>query len=199
VPGTRVPEAQRRVQILQAAVTVAAREGLAGLTVRKVAEAAGISAGLVLFHYQTMEALREALLDWLLERVLVLDQAAMTARSAAPREHFLALLAEELAAAQGLRTEIALLVDYWVQSQQQPGSRQRLQQALAEYRAVFRALAAAALADAGRPPAVFADALADLSVRSLLGLGMETLLGSAAPAVEAQVGLFAALLPEPTR
>jgi AcrR family transcriptional regulator len=170
MPGTKIPEAERREQILRAAVAVATNVGLAGVTVRLVAAEAGVSVGLVLFHFATMDGLRDALLDWLLEHVLRLDLERARAQLGTAHERLLALLAEELAAGDGLRPEIALLLEFWVQSGRQPAVRERLRQALAAYTAVFEALLSDALAPVA-PPAGLADAL----VRSVLGLGLELL------------------------
>ena len=60
----RVPEDQRRGQILQAAFDVACRAGIGGLTVRAVAAEAHVSHALVLFHFgrkQRIEPEREML------------------------------------------------------------------------------------------------------------------------------------------
>ncbi len=124
---------------------------------RLVAAEAGVSIGLVLFHYATMEGLRDALLDWLLAHVLRLDLKRARARPSTAHERLLALLAEELAAGDGLRPEIALLLEFWVQSGRQPAVRERLQHALAAYTAVFETLLSDALAPAA-PPAGLAEA-----------------------------------------
>lgn len=195
MPGVKIPEPERREQILAAAVAVAAEVGLNGLTVRRIAEAAGISSGLVLFHYRSMDALRDALLDWLLERMLRLDLKRIRRRwPIPPRERLARLLGEELAAARGLQPEIMLLLDYWVASVRQPTLRARLAPALEGYRAVFRTLAAEAFGTeptAGFTPEGFADA----AVRSILGLGLETLL-EPTTGIDAHLALFAALSAE---
>jgi TetR/AcrR family transcriptional regulator, transcriptional repressor of bet genes len=170
MPGTKIPEAERREQILRAAVAVATDVGLAGLTVRLVAAEAGVSVGLVLFHYATMEGVRDALLDWLLAQVLRLDLDRARTLPGTPQERLLALLAEELAAGDSLRPEIALLLEFWVQSGRQPAVRERLRKALAAYTAVFEGLLSDALA-----PVVPPAGLADVLVRSVLGLGLELL------------------------
>ncbi|MBC8076733.1 MAG: TetR family transcriptional regulator [Chloroflexales bacterium] len=198
MPGAKVPERERREQILHAAVAVATQAGLASLTVRKIAEAAGTSVGLVFFHYQTMELLRDALLDWLLERVLRLDLGAIRQRWLSPRERVLGLLAEELTAAHSLRSEITLLLEYWVQSTQQPAVRHRLQHALADYTAVVHALAADALA-AATVAAVTPAGFASAAVRGILGVGLEMVVVDAAPDATAQLAMLAALLPGETR
>lgn len=173
MPGTKIPEAERREQILRATVTVATNMGLSGVTVRLVAAEARVSVGLVLFHYATMEGLRDALLDWLLVHVLRLDLDHARALPGTAQERLLALLAEELAAGDGLRPEIALLLEFWVQSARQPAVRERIRQALAAYTAVFEALLSDALAPVA-PPTGLADAL----VRSVLGLGLELLVAA---------------------
>lgn len=47
-----------RARIRDAAIEVIARQGLADTTVRKVAEAAGVSPALVIHHFESMEGLR---------------------------------------------------------------------------------------------------------------------------------------------
>ena len=72
MPGRHVAESVRRSQIIKAAYHVAAARGLGGLTVRRVATKAGVSTGLVLFHFETKDQLIIALLDWLLATTTVL-------------------------------------------------------------------------------------------------------------------------------
>lgn len=56
-----------RARIRVAAATVIERDGAANLTLAKVAEAAGISKGGLLYHYPSKDALLEGLLGHLLE------------------------------------------------------------------------------------------------------------------------------------
>ncbi|HEY7461911.1 MAG TPA: TetR family transcriptional regulator, partial [Gemmatimonadota bacterium] len=72
MPGRKAPEADRKEQILNAALRTAARDGLEGLTIRNVAAEAELSSGLVLFHFNTKDALLTAALDVLLETTAVL-------------------------------------------------------------------------------------------------------------------------------
>ena len=66
MPGPKVPEDQRREEVLAAAYRVATRDRLGGLTTRAVAKEAGVSNGLVFFHFVSREGLVLALLDRLL-------------------------------------------------------------------------------------------------------------------------------------
>lgn len=202
MPGTKIPEQERRAQILWAAAAVAAHDGLSNLTVRKVAAAAGSSVGLVFFHFATMEALREALLDRLLERVLQVDLAALREQSGTPRERLLGLLADELAGGDALRSDIAILLEFWVQSRHEPALRERLQAALSAYAAAYRALVDDVL-EVSAGPAVSAAAVNALLVRSVLGFGLEQLLApaplDAAAHVFAAASLVSAHMPAPDR
>ena len=85
MPGRKAPETERRAQIMRAAFEVAARDGLEGLTVRKVATRARLSSGLVLFHFSTKEQLIVALLDWVLATTTVLHITEDIASIPAPR------------------------------------------------------------------------------------------------------------------
>lgn len=50
---------ERKQDILKAAIELILAEGVANFTIRKVADAAGISTGLVLYHFETKERLIE--------------------------------------------------------------------------------------------------------------------------------------------
>src|SRR6059058_1994898 len=96
MPGRHVAEQVRRSQIIRAAYHVAAARGLDGLTVRRVAIKAGVSTGLVLFHFEAKEQLIIALLDWLLETTTVLHVSEDIARIVSPLDRLLALLRQEM-------------------------------------------------------------------------------------------------------
>src|SRR5512132_1510953 len=96
MPRRRAPGSVRRSQIIAAAYSIAAARGLDGLTVRRVAAKAGVSTGLVLFHFETKEHLVIALLDWLLETTTVLHVGDEIARIASPLERLVGLLRQEM-------------------------------------------------------------------------------------------------------
>ncbi|TFD87205.1 TetR/AcrR family transcriptional regulator [Cryobacterium lactosi] len=68
--GPKLPEQERADAILAAAYRIALTEGLDAVTARRVATAAGISPGLVFFHFQSKDGLLQALLDVLLNGTL---------------------------------------------------------------------------------------------------------------------------------
>src|SRR6185312_17254718 len=92
MPGHKASEDARRRQIVRAAYEIASRSGLAGLTVRRVATRAGLSTGLVIFHFTTKERLVVALLDYVLENTTVLHVTSAIAAIPSPLDRLLALL-----------------------------------------------------------------------------------------------------------
>jgi AcrR family transcriptional regulator len=71
MPGQKAAEADRQEQILAAAMDVATRHGLEGLTIRRVASEAGLSHGLVRFRFKSKAELLATLLDRLFTTRLV--------------------------------------------------------------------------------------------------------------------------------
>jgi TetR/AcrR family transcriptional regulator, transcriptional repressor of bet genes len=145
MPGRRATEPERRDQILAAAMSVATAEGLEGLTVRRVADAAGLSHGLVHFHFQTKDDLTSALLGRVLRSTL---SAGVFPASPGepPRERLLAVMLGEmrrLAASPGLTR---LFFDFWLTGARHPSLRTQIRKALLAYRRSFRPLVADVLA-----------------------------------------------------
>ena len=56
-------DARRRGQLIQATIESIARHGLSGTTMARVAQAAGLSTGIVNFYFQTKDALLLATLE----------------------------------------------------------------------------------------------------------------------------------------
>jgi AcrR family transcriptional regulator len=61
--GGRMAGDERRLQLLQVAVSLFAHEGFRGTTTKKIAQAAGVSEAMVFRHYATKEELYTAILD----------------------------------------------------------------------------------------------------------------------------------------
>jgi TetR/AcrR family transcriptional regulator, transcriptional repressor of bet genes len=219
VPGARAPEPQRRAQIVDAALTVAARDRLDRLTVRRVAAEAGLSPGLVFHHLDDKETLLLAVLDRLIERTFIPvaggstlvagaftpgvgaaaeDDPSATA-SAAPItagdllldrvRHDVARIADE-------REYIELFFDFWVMGTRHPEVRGRIAAALRAYRGALVPLATAVVAEeperfAGTRP----DRLAALVVAFVLGHAVQAVLDPEASDVEGVVVTLDALVP----
>jgi TetR/AcrR family transcriptional regulator, transcriptional repressor of bet genes len=214
VPGARAPEEQRRAQIVEAALIVAARDRLDRLTVRRVAAEAGLSPGLVFHHLDDKETLLLAVLDRLIERTFIpvvggftLVAGALTPAEAGPSapaysapvtagdllldrvRHDLARIADE-------REYIELFFDFWVMGTRHPEVRGRIAAALRAYRGAFVPLATAVVAEeperfAGTRP----DRLAALVVAFVLGHAVQAVLDPEASDVEGVVVTLDALVP----
>ncbi|MCB9560115.1 MAG: TetR family transcriptional regulator C-terminal domain-containing protein [Kofleriaceae bacterium] len=149
MPGRRASEEFRRDQLLAAAFTVATRTRLEGLTIRAVAREAGLSPGLVLFHFASRDALLIALLDRLLAETIVGEATAEILALPSARARLLALLARELELLPGRRTRLELFFDYWVVGIGHRAIRGRIQRALQRYRDAILPLAEAVVAEEG--------------------------------------------------
>jgi TetR/AcrR family transcriptional repressor of bet genes len=137
MPGEKKSEVLRREQILQAAFTVAARDGLDQLTIRLVAAEAGLSTGLVFFHFKSKDALLVALLDWLLDALFEPWEAS---DEFSPRERLLALIRLDLQDAYQDEQSVAkleLFFSYWNIAARDPAVRERIQQAIERSRQAF--------------------------------------------------------------
>lgn len=161
MPGAKAPEAERREQILAAAYAIAARERLDGLTVRRVATEAGLSPGLVHFHFQNKEGLLLALLDRLIDELIEMEMSPEVAALDTARERLLGRIREEVAKLPSERDAVELFYDYWVVGTRHPEVRGRIADALAAYRASFRPLVEDVIAEepsrfAGTPPEMLA-------------------------------------------
>ena len=85
---TRPPRTQsrdaRRLQVIEATIQSLADRGFSRTTITDVAERAGISHGLVLFHFQSKENLLAETLDYLAEEYRLNWQAALAEAGPAP-------------------------------------------------------------------------------------------------------------------
>jgi TetR/AcrR family transcriptional regulator, transcriptional repressor of bet genes len=140
MPGQKAGEAERRAQILEAAYKVALRRGVEGLTVRAVAAAAGLSHGLVLFHFKRKDQLVNAVLDRVLESTLSVQVDEIVDRIEDPAERLPALLRREVDRLTRSGREARLFLEYWALGARQPALRAKIGAALERYRAAFRRL-----------------------------------------------------------
>jgi AcrR family transcriptional regulator len=198
MPGKKIPQDRRRGQILEAAYRVALRDRLGGLSSRAVAAEAGVSNGLVFFHFRNRQALLLALLDWLLEQT-ILRQAAerhaepgrAAAQLAAEVRNAVSLLARD-------RGRIELFFDYWFMGARDTAIRRRIRAALKRYRDSYVPLARAAVQER---PAAFAgvapEALAAVVTGYIEGCALEAIADPRRFDVEALSGAMTALLAAP--
>lgn len=199
MPGRRAPEDERREAILRAAYAVAARDGLAGVTARAVAAEAGVSNGLVFFHFGSKDVLLAELLDWLLARTLVAGELAGGAPAgASAAERMLAVIRRDLVALPRARGRVELFFDYWVLGTRDPAIRRTIRAALERYRASFLPLAGAVVAESpGRYAADGAAGLATVAASFVEGCALRVVLDPSGFDVDGAMSTLAALVRSP--
>ncbi len=197
MPGQKAAEAERRAQILAAAYEIAAGDGLDRLTVRRVAAEAGLSHGLVHFHFRTKAALLLALLDWTLERTPEYTLAPAVLRTDAPTDRLLALLHQEITRLTSDRQRVHLFFDFWLIGTRHPGVRSRMRAELARRRDAFRPmLEELKLADPARFRGITVDAMAAALVAVIKGAAVQAVIDPRAFDPEAFLAAIDALLPQ---
>ena len=175
MPGHKAPERERREQILDSALRVAVKRRLAGLTIRDVAKEAGLSTGLVLFHFKSRDGLILALLDWLLYQNSVLRPDA--SGRGQTDDCLGTLVRDECTRLANSRQRTELFFDFWVAGTRRPELRRGMRAALVRYREEFRALAAKALKkhrQAAR--GVTAESVAAAAVSFIHGCAIQTVI-----------------------
>jgi len=181
VPGPKAPEEERKEQILEAAQRVAAAETLAGLTIRRVAEAAGLSVGLVLFHFKSKERLLMSLLDRVLEETLAeMESSREAARDPVPREMLRNLLRREIERLPAERERVELFYDYWVMGTRQPEIRARVRASLERYRRLVAEVTGHMVAsEPGAFGGMTAEGLAAIMVSFIEGCALQAVIDPA--------------------
>jgi len=118
--GRNATREVRRQQLIDATIDCLARRGFADITMAQVAEAAGLSQGIINFHFQSKEAL-------LLETLAFMDteyretwQRALAAAGPAPRDRLLALLESEFDPAICNRKKIAVWHAFFGEAKARP-------------------------------------------------------------------------------
>jgi AcrR family transcriptional regulator len=165
---TKAPEEERRRQILDAALQVAARDGLRSLTLRGVAAEAGLSHGLVLFHFGRKQALVDALLD------AVLVWLAARATPAGPPRPVCDVVAAETADVD--RVLVSVLLDFWMLAAVDEAVRARLAAAITRYEAGLAEVVAGRDDDER-------ERLAGVATTLVFGTALRSLLAERAPGV----------------
>jgi TetR/AcrR family transcriptional repressor of bet genes len=180
MPGQRAGEAVRRHQIIKAAYDVASRDGLEGLTVRRVASKARLSAGLVLFHFKSRDLLIVALLDWLLTTTTVLHIGPEIQHVELPLDRLLALLRQEMDRLASEPRRIRLFFEFWVIGGRHAEIGRRMRAELARYREAFRPMVQEVLAtEPDRFGHVTADGLAAVAVSFIKGCAVQAMIDPA--------------------
>ena len=167
----------RREQLLKAAFHLACREGINGVTVRGVATEAGVSHGLVIFHFRRKERLVHDLLDWLIAHTAVLHVSDDVARFPRGMDRLHALLQQEIARLSHQPDHVRLFLEYWTLGAQHEEVRRRISAEMERYRRAFRAIMEEIIrADPAAFAGVTADGLAAVAVSWIQGCAIQAMI-----------------------
>ena len=195
MPGRKVPEEQRRLEILKAAYRVAARERLTALTAQAVAAEAGVSKGLVFFHFGSRDALLVALLAWLLEITLVGPELTALLEGQTPAERMLSAIRRDVEWLPRQRERVELFFDFWVMGTRHPDVQRAIRAALDRYRDAFRPLAQAVVdAEPERYAHVGAEGLAGVAAGFIEGCAIQVVMDPDRFDVDSYMRTIAALV-----
>lgn len=123
-PPTRTPRTlsrdERRTQLIEATLSTIAECGFSRTTLTEVARRAGLSHGLVLFHFETKEKLLAETLDYLSEEHRNNWQSALATAGPAPEQRLAALVEADFRPQVCQPSRVSSWVSYWGESQSRP-------------------------------------------------------------------------------
>jgi AcrR family transcriptional regulator len=176
MPGTKVAEALRREQIIDAAYQLAVRGGLRAVTIRDVAKKAEVSTGLVIFHFRTKDRVLLALLDHVLATTITLHVGPEIDAIEDPLERLIALLRQEIGRLSTEPKHNRLFFEFWNEGMWNRAVRLRMQHELDRYRAAFRPMAEQVIAsDPDRFTGLTAESLAAVAVSFIKGGAVQSM------------------------
>ena len=123
-PPLRAPRTQsrdtRRTQLLEATLATIAERGYSRTTLTEVARRAGLSHGLVLFHFETKEKLFAEALDYLSDEYANNWQSALADAGPAPEEKLAALIRADFDPQVCRPDRLFSWCAFWAESQSRP-------------------------------------------------------------------------------
>ena len=177
MPGSKLTETIRREQVIAAAYELAIAGGLGAITIRDVAARAGMSSGLVLFHFSSKEQLVLELLDWVLATTTTLRVGPRLLSIAAPLDRLSALLTQEVMRLAAEPERVRVFFAFWSAGLWNEDIRERMQPELDRYRAAFHPIAADVIAaEPERFATATPDALAAIAVSFVKGCAVQSLI-----------------------
>jgi TetR/AcrR family transcriptional repressor of bet genes len=119
-PPRTLSREERRTQLFEATLATIAECGFSRTTLTEVARRAGLSHGLVLFHFETKEKLLVETLDYLSEEYKNNWQAALDGSGAAPEQKLAALIEADFSPQVCQPSRVNAWAAYWGESQGRP-------------------------------------------------------------------------------
>lgn len=172
-PQRKAARPVRRQQLIDSTIAVLARKGYAGLTVADVAKEAGLSAGIVIFHFNSKDELLAAVLGALAAEYRQHWEASMNAAGPRAGDRLKALLLSDFDTAVYTREKLAAWVAFWGEIQGRPFYDQICAGSDSERQAATEALCRAVIAEGGYglDPQLTARGLESLGDGLWVGLG----------------------------
>jgi AcrR family transcriptional regulator len=179
VPGVRVlgisdqVAAQGRERLLDAAVRLIAREGIDNVRIARIAAEAGVSAGLVHYHFDSRDALLEEAIEHSYERAGDMRLAALD-DGANAAQRLRAMIDQCLPSDRPLREDWVLWVELWLRGARDPALRPVAARLYARLHAWFAEALAEGIA-AGELRACDVDRMSDRLLALIDGYGIRVL------------------------
>jgi len=118
--GRKASREVRRQQLIEATVAVLARKGYATLTVADVARAAGLSTGIVIFHFDSKDGLLASALRYLADEYYGNWKRAVDAAGDDPAGRLAALLLADFNSEIYSMDRLAAWIAFWGEAQARP-------------------------------------------------------------------------------
>lgn len=119
-PPRTMSRAERRTQLIEATISTLAARGYARTTLTEVARTAGLSHGLVLFHFETKEKLLGETLAYLAEEYRQNWQTALARAGNAPAEQLNAMIEADFRPTICHPARLAAWCSFWGEAQSRP-------------------------------------------------------------------------------
>jgi TetR/AcrR family transcriptional repressor of bet genes len=119
-PRRKLSREERRLQLIEATISVIAENGFARTTLGEVARRAGLSHGLANFHFESKDKLLAATLDHLSEEYRANWQAALAVAGPHPADRIAALIDADFAPAICTADRLAAWCAFWGEAQSRP-------------------------------------------------------------------------------
>jgi AcrR family transcriptional regulator len=148
-PPRKLPRAARREQLIEATIAVLAIKGYARTTMSDVADQAGLSHGLVNFHFKSKERLLAETLTYLSDEYVQNWRDALAAVGGDPAAQLDALIRADFRAELCTPQRLAAWCAFWGEAQSRPLYQEKCGSNNAEYVARMEAICADLLAGSG--------------------------------------------------
>ena len=120
VIGRKASKEVRRQQLIEATIDVMARKGYSGTTMFDVAKAAGLSSGIVNFHFETKEKLLVETLKYLADEYRANWHKALNTAGSDSAEQLRSLLFSDFNSEICSPRKLAAWCAYWAEAQSRP-------------------------------------------------------------------------------